>query len=683
MLVLTACSKKVELLQNDVTTKKVQPSETVVASSVESLGSPFKSSNVLVNINPANPNFTPLVTFHPNTNSGNELIMIDNGETNNATPLQAFRFVSVNLDNGSYKFISITNPSDNSIVTNSVGRVVRYVFGKDLNLYIVTEGSYGGGGHIIQYNPNTQKAIDLGKPFLLGGKYLDIYSINVGSDGMLYGGSFGGSGEVITFRYNYKTFTVDAKPLDNTSRYVSYISGDANYTYAACGENNWYLYAIPKNGGSVKTLLSSEGASYRIEMVTYTDAPYAALQSMHYKLSNGTAIALGTNNTPKTAQILYTPYPLNKINQLQIQWNNSSNQLSYVLNGVAKSITVNEILSNIYATGAAAFVNNTLFTCSNNLSSIGKLNIDGSWNILGSMGCNVKSIAASNRNTVLFGAYPKGNLFEYQPQAAWNLNTDAVANGILIPNTSNPALLSRQQNADAAGVYGPMYINSNMQTKNNIIVTGGDNDRITASSGRALSVGTYNNGVVKNFAPQEFANYLFAGMCLSSDSNKVYVAGNASNGSNSTVFEYNPSTNSITKRISLPFADLGNIALYNKDTVAGYYNDAVFLFSISTGKVIWQNVLGSGQRIFALTVTPDKKISIIHMYLQAIHFKVINYTYANGNAVATTLGEITDSYGDENTKPGWLTCGSVTATGYSIYVSGLKELFRINVSKAN
>ncbi|MFX7878997.1 hypothetical protein ABTK13_22265, partial [Acinetobacter baumannii] len=83
----------------------------------------------------------------------------------------------------------------------------------------------------------------------------------------------------------------------------SYISGDANYTYAACGENNWYLYAIPKNGGSVKTLLSSEGASYRIEMVTYTDAPYAALQSMHYKLSNGTAIALGTNNTPKTAQI--------------------------------------------------------------------------------------------------------------------------------------------------------------------------------------------------------------------------------------------------------------------------------------------------------------------------------------------------------------------------------------------
>jgi len=584
LFILTACSKKVELLQESSAAKKVPP-ETVITSSVEGLGSPFKSSNVLVNINPANPNFTPLVTFHPNTNSGYELIMIDNGATNNATPLQAFRFVSVNLDNGSYKFISITNPSDNSVVTNSVGRVVRYVFGNDLNLYLVTEGSNGGGGHVIQYNPNSQQAVDLGKPFLFNGKYLDIYSINVGSDGMLYGGSFGGSGEVMTFRYNYKTFDVDTQPLDNTSRYVSYVSGDANYTYASCGENNWYLYAIPKNHTAIKTLLYTAGAAYRIEMVTYTDAPYATLQSMHYKLSNGTATALGLNNTPQTTQVLYNPYSLDKINQLQIQWNSNNNQLSYAVNGITKSIIINGISSNVYATGAAAFVNNTLFTCSNNLSSIGRLNTDGSWNVLGGMGCDVKSIAASNRNTVLIGAYPKGNLFEYQFQATWNLNTDAVANGTLVSNTTNPALLSRQQNADASGVYGPMYISATAQTKSNIIVTGGDNDRITASSGRALSIGTYNNGSIKNFAPQEFTNYQFAGMCLNSDSNNVYVAGNASNGGNSVIFEYNPLTNGLIRTINLTFAGLGNITLYNKDTIAGYYNDAVFYSALQPEKL--------------------------------------------------------------------------------------------------
>ncbi|MBS1592237.1 MAG: hypothetical protein JST07_09050, partial [Bacteroidetes bacterium] len=183
--------------------KKLNVIETFAAPTIESLGSPFKSSNVMLNINPANPNFAALVTFHPNTTTGYELIMIDNGVSTNSTPLQAFRFVSVNLDNGNYKFISIQNPTNNTVVTNSVGRIVRYVFGNDKNLYVVTEGSYNGGGHVIQYNPNTQQAFDLGKPFYLNGKYLDIYSINVGSDGMLYGGSFGGEGEVMTFRYNY------------------------------------------------------------------------------------------------------------------------------------------------------------------------------------------------------------------------------------------------------------------------------------------------------------------------------------------------------------------------------------------------------------------------------------------------------------------------------------------------
>ena len=43
--------------------------------------------------------------------------------------------------------------------------------------------------------------------------YLAIYSLNVGTDGALYGGSFGGEGDVMTFRYDYKSFYVDAAPL--------------------------------------------------------------------------------------------------------------------------------------------------------------------------------------------------------------------------------------------------------------------------------------------------------------------------------------------------------------------------------------------------------------------------------------------------------------------------------------
>ncbi len=677
---LTSCSKKVEVLTENEMLKKATITETYTTPTIESLGSPFKSSNVMLNINPANPNFAALVTFHPNTTTGYELIMIDNGVSTNSTPLQAFRFVSVNLDNGNYKFISIQNPTNNTVVTNSVGRIVRYVFGNDKNLYIVTEGSYDGGGHVIQYNPNTQQAFDLGKPFYLNGKYLDIYSINVGSDGMLYGGSFGGAGEVMTFRYNYKNFDVDTKTLNNTSRYVSYISGDANYTYAACGENSWYLYAIPKNNSATKTLLSANNTNSRIELVTNVDDPYATMQSMHYQLNNGVATALGTNNTPQTNQILYTPYALETINQLQIKYNNTSNQLTYTLSGSTFStITLNGISTNIAATGASAFVNNTLYTCSNNLTQIAKYNDAVKWNVLGSIGYGVKSIAASNNNTVLIGGYPKGNLFEYQPYNSWNLNADAVANGTLNTNASNPSLLARQQNADAAGVYGPMYISAIAQTKNNIIISGGDNDRITASSGRALSMGTYNNGNIKNFSPQTFSNYQFAGMCLNNDSNAVYVAASANSG-NAVIFEYNPNTNSLTKTINLPFADPGNIVLYNKDTLAGFYNDVVYLLDVKTGKMVWQKTLGGGQRIFGITITPNKQICVIHMYLQAIHFKVVSFNYTKNNVTTTTLGEITDSFADESTKPTWLTCTTLNANEYKIYITGLKELYRLNVA---
>jgi hypothetical protein len=307
LILASSCAKKVDTVATNSTYKN---SSAIVNLSSENLGSPFFGTNVSWKINTLNPNNAALVVFNAASNNGHEVILIDNGICNNNTPVNAFRFISVNLENKNYKVILIKDTKGNTI-TNSVGRITRYTFGLNKKLYIATEGSYGGGGHIIEYNPNTQAALDLGKPFNLNGKYLDIYSLSVGSDNALYGGSFGGSGEVMTFRYNYNNnFYVDKTALDYQSRYVAYVSGDSRYTYASCGENNWFLYAIDRTNGTKKTILYNDGSDYRIEMNTLTNAPDAKLINTHYTLQNGNAVSLGAYNTPTASELFYAPYTL-------------------------------------------------------------------------------------------------------------------------------------------------------------------------------------------------------------------------------------------------------------------------------------------------------------------------------------------------------------------------------------
>ncbi len=110
---------------------------------------------------------------------------------------------------------------------------------------------------LLEYDPNTQTAKDLGQPFNIGGRVFDIYSLSVGKDGALYGGSFGGAGDVYTFRYDYTSFYVDKTSIDAKSRYVTYVTGDERYTYASCGQNSWEMYSIDRTTGKKTLILNS------------------------------------------------------------------------------------------------------------------------------------------------------------------------------------------------------------------------------------------------------------------------------------------------------------------------------------------------------------------------------------------------------------------------------------------
>ena len=196
LLLLCSC-RKVDDFANTTTPNTLQ--EVGGSGKIENLGHVFTGSNITWKIHPQDPNNTPLITYSPNQNSGYNMVMIDNGKSEGRTPIDAMRFVVVDLQNFTSKVIDVKSP-EGATITSSLGRVVRYVFGMDKNYYVVTEASAGGGGHLIRYNPNTQSATDLGKPFNTSSGYLDIYTLNTGTDGALYGGSFGG-GQIIIFAY--------------------------------------------------------------------------------------------------------------------------------------------------------------------------------------------------------------------------------------------------------------------------------------------------------------------------------------------------------------------------------------------------------------------------------------------------------------------------------------------------
>lgn len=686
LALFTSCAKRVDF--KPVLTKELYAAaDSGISPVIENLGAPFRTTNVAWKINPLNPNNQVLFTYHPNSNSGYEVVMIDNGISNSNTPVNAFRFVSVNIDNRSYKIIKIVNAATGAEVTNSVGRVVRYVFGKNKKLYVATEGSYGGGGHIIEYDPNTQTAWDLGKPFYLHGKYLDIYSLNTGSDGTLYGGSFGGSGEVMTFRYNYSgQIDVDKTTLDNESRYVSYISGDADYTYASCGENNWYLYAIEKATGHKKLLLSNNGSAYRIEMNTYTDAPYAKLVNTHYQLKDGNIISLGANNRPPSDILAYTIYPLSITSSFNVRWSSFDKKLYYTVAGNENQVQIYDIVDDTHRSGAAVWVNNKLFTGSANFPLLGSYDDQNKWKVSGNTGVDVYSMAAAGNTAdkIYVGAYPKGSLLEYNTQQPWNLDGENFNSYSFqqLQNT-NPKLLAREQNTDAAGNNGPMYLSGVAVTSNNFIVSAGDNDRITSSSGRELAISTVKNSQVTNLSLPEFSQYRFSGMCMKSDSNTVIIAASSIGGAPGKIYTYNPSANTLINSKNFPTSNPGQIVLYDKNTIAGTYDDVVYLWDINSGRIVWQQTLGGGQRIYAISKTPDNGICVIHLYLQAVHFKILKFNFtitgSTYTATSTSLGEITDADNDESSKPQTLTFGISAGQSnlYDLYITGLKSIYRI------
>lgn len=682
LALLTSCKKI-----NEFSTPGRTPADLQGGASVENLGHVFSGSNVSWKIHPQNPNNSPLFTYAPNQTGGYVMLMIDN----NNYSTEPLKFIAVDFQKFTSKTIQVQN-ADGSYVQSALGKITRYTFGMDKNFYVATEASADGGGHLIQYNPNTQKALDLGKPFKQGDTYLGIYSLNVGIDSALYGGSFGGGGEVMTFRYKDNKLFVQNNALDQSSRYVVSSSGDNRYTYAVCGKNNWYLYAVDRTTGEEKTLLSSTGSANTFTMESTPKAVYASGNNFKVKLNGFNVIS--ANNDVSTTRVEYAPYAIDDKNLPAVYWDEMEKKVYYTLaNGVQGNISVSGVQELVYKTGLTKCLNNQIFITNPN-GSLASYTPGVGFESFGRTTMTIYSIVTLPATSpygkkVFCSGYPKGQLLEYTPNEPWTVNMtgyDGDSNGGYATTKSNPMLAASFQNADAAGVNGSMVAAGMEFTTNGYIVSAGNNDRITASGARELSMGSYRNGVVRNLYLPEFSNYEFQSMCLSNDSNYAYIGGMPHAGSTEKIYKYNPVTNSIVKSWDLPLWGDGRATfrILESELLVGFCDDMIFLFDLNKGEIIWKQILGQGQKIYGLAIAPDHSVYITHLYRQATNFNVVKYNFAtsdrtNIGATATKVTELKDQDNDETGKPSGLLFVQSVTSSTDLYISGLKSFYRIRI----
>jgi hypothetical protein len=687
-LLLFCSCRKVDLL---VTPGKVV-SENQTSSSVQNLGHVFSGTNIAWKLHPLNPGNTPLFTHLPGQSTGYSLLMVDNGLMDGLTPINAFRFVAVNMQTKSSKIVTVKG-ADGNPASYALGRITCGIFGMDKKFYIATQGTPTGGGHLIQYDPATQTAVDLGKPFKKGTSALDIAMMNVGTDGALYGGSSGGDGDVMTFRYDYKRFYVDATMLDNTSRYVTSVSGDSRYTYAVCGKNNWFLYAIDRQTGEKKTLKANMGSAVSISIASNTDAPYAHSVATHYRLSGFSFTALKEYERPMTERMSFVPYSEADTKVPQVFWNDVDKKVVYQLStGETGSIYVDGLQEDVYSTtGPMMYFKEKLYLVCYKQGLVGTYSQGEGFKKVGRTSMGIQSLIMPPANSpdagkIFMSGYPKGGLLQFSPVQDWTVNVAGFinTNGGFATTSSNPKQTAYFQNADASGTNGAMSLMGINYTKSGYIAGGGNNDRITVSSGRELSMGSFKNGAVRNLYLPEFSNYEFQSMCLSKDSNYAFIGAVPKNGNVERLYKYDPATNRVVGSWDIPLWDDMNstFCALDNNLLVGYCGSVVFIFDVTKGQIVWKDVIG--KKIYSITMGPDNSFYVNYNNTSIFNYKIIRYNFnlsdvANIKATTSVISEYNDQDTNERTKPTGLIVVPGIAGSYDLYVSGLNSLYRIKV----
>jgi len=585
----------------------------------ENLGEPIKAANVQWLIHPfndgANGREDPWYVKKTNGNVINVFYDLKD-ISDNSMPTSKFSLMRVNtsVTPASYRKLDFI-PKFNQAQPASFGRPWAHFEGPDKKLYFSTADA---GGQFLQYDIQNDAAWDLGQPFTIGTDVFGVYSLSIGSDSAIYGGSFSnGKGDTYTFRYDPKTdnfWKYVTTPIDDQLQYVSYVSGDAECNYVVCGQSTWRVYAIKRSTNAKVLLAESPDRIYGF--VTTPCGVYTKLGSAWFKLS-ATQKTATTEPSPTSCPIInYTFYNETDPTLPQTMWNPVNTTYYYQpKNSPLDSIVLTDVQKFARATGYMANFKDSIivgngmlynYTFSYNPNTTDSAKIVGDNNAV-----SVHGMVNSN-NKIYMSAYPSGILEEWDPSKPWTFGTKTLT--YTPPPFSSPLSNARKITSYRIAQEGPHELQIAGATQDGWVVVSGNNIRTDTS----LCFGRYKNGDTTRLVDAaRFKDYMYVSSTISYSKKTAYVLGVKKNNSN-LLYEYNPATNSIVDSFPLfttPVKRLGSILVLPNEELFGSYvgNDDkkyLYTFDLANKKITWQGILEVGARDYFYKLGPDEQVWI-------------------------------------------------------------------------
>ncbi len=640
----------------------------------EALGTPIQSSNLLWNLHPANDpvNGRILPFFTKKRNGDIVSVLIDYKKvTELGVPLSKFEIVTVNTSANQLKQQAFA-PAPGVTSPQTFGNLWRHFEGPDKKLYFCTVES---GGALLQYDVEAETATNLGNPFLVNNKTLGIYSLAVGSDSAIYGGSYSnGIGDTYTFRYDPKNgqWWKYLTTIDNTLQYVNYVGGDAACNYVVCGQSTWVVYAIERSTNKITRLISSPNRIY--DLLNTPCGTFAIVDGKRYALS-ATVATLTTNHCPPINFTL--PYTDNTTPATL--WNDVNSTYYYRFKdqpeqqltlGVPKQSRKTLHLAGYHDSlivGIGSAYSYT-FDYRTGENSAPKLVGDNSILTVHSM--------VGNENSIYLAGYPSGQLELWDPSRTWTFGTQTLTYTppVITSPESNPQVVANFR-PDGKGIH--TMVIAGIAKDGRVVVTG-SNIRTDTS----IAFGSYKNGEWQMLANAErFKDYVMAGYTMNQNKDRAYVLALKRHTWKNLVFVYNPLNNVIEDSFPIfetPIERLNSINMLPTGELFGDYKNAtgsfIYCFDVVTKSITWQQQYITSSPLYS-AVAPDNMLwfSTTPINPAETVFKIFN-PYTKKITTGPTI-----------VNPDEVSCNvtSLLFRNTDVYVGGYLNLIRIKSAVAS
>jgi|GEM_PF-5430594 len=651
---------------------------------VEYLDSPIHATNLII----------PNVPFTKGKgDTAMSVILLDGGYLRDErVPANPYKIVHLNLMNGNYDIIPVVRKNSTDSAQTAMGRYWSSIWGMNSKYYFCSQDP----GSFVEFNPSNNQVRDFGSVVANSN---GIYTLANGRDSAIYGGSWGYSKYLVTFRYdprNDSMYTHNALPLNmDENSYVTSITGDRDYTYAVVGKDHYKLYALhratntltllrDRTDGGVITLLNTADSTYFFEWHLAGDV----LTHKSWVIQNGTETVARPDNSvyyPASSHPFrsnYNPIPDDTAIFPQVIWDQDNKKALWRFKNDTldvKEKTIPEVYTQTRTVGGI------MQTGPNEITGAGafysrffKYDIStGTTSLLGTTPSLYSQTLRNNK--VYFGSYG-GYVLKYNPDTVATTNVSFSPLPMEAPN-ANPRLIATLRNTAGSNTTreGPAIINGISFLSDTSLAFCGPIDTDGSRAGQGSSIGTFTLSGTRTYCTDTLLAHTYISGGVLGDNQQLYCFSFNDGHDNPDVYiyKYNPVTNLLEKRIPSPFPLntgtltkgldnqlVGWLPHPSKDATVVYFlseiTDGIYKTFELSNRFIWDMKLGYDNMLWALTSESQAETSHFSFYKINPHTGQVTHVHSFDNPAGST---------------GYR---GFTFIGGTAYLSGSQRLARVN-----